>query len=192
MENYAESLVGKTRSILKTQGYDRQCIPLEDVAAAIGDTHNNISRKVLAYKWSAMGLLLLIPIISTALSLVVTEHGWAAVVKPCSYVLTFLTLLNSILKPGDRFKRVCKLGIGIEQLSDEFLVKLDRLQQPVEERRLDEITDKFIGELTPYKEQLIDLFLPESPAEPAGKTALPAGQTTSAAPEEELKKSAHA
>lgn len=159
------SLLDQVRGILKDRGYEKTCLPLEDVANRVERTYRNVDTKIWLYKWASMVLLVLIPFLSTSLSL------FAAYKKPVtgsiislSVALTILTLLNSIFRPSLRFRELCEMGIAIQDLRDDFLTELEDLKHGVEESSLHAIREAFHKQLVPHERRLIALFLPSEPA----------------------------
>ncbi len=163
-----EHLRSTVREMLRNRGYDRECLPLEDVAFEIGETIQNLSRKVKLYKWPGMILLVLIPVISTSLSVLVTRSQRPsgiviplAVVESLSYGLTLLTLFNSIFAPRERFTSLCHMGIPLHEVAITFLAKLETLQAP-KQHELHALAAEYERILFPYKKGLISLFLPQT------------------------------
>jgi hypothetical protein len=170
-------LVHEVKAILSERGYDKVCHPLEALAQRIEETERNVSRKVHVYKWPGLILLGLIPIISTLLSLLVTGEPRGVALKDVShpllfsmthstlllsmsYSLTFLTVLNSIFRPSERFKEACRMGVDFERIKSDFLADLESLPE-IEESHLHAIINKFNKLVAPYQKELISMFLPE-------------------------------
>ena len=114
-----ESLLDRAETILSEKNYKKDCYPLRELVCSINFIEKNVSRKVKIFKWFGQGLLILIPIISALLTFTVaakqeTTLPWLKDSMPyLSLVLTLMTILNSIFRPGDRFKEACLLGIKI-------------------------------------------------------------------------------
>jgi hypothetical protein len=164
MSRNRQTFFRKVKAVLQYRKYQEPCYPLDDIAQIIDDTSRNIESKVFFYKWLGMTLLVLIPLIATTLSIVLAEtknYGWPT--QSLSYSLTFLTLLNSIFKPGERFRQVCLMGIEVSHFKDEFLAELEKLllKGQVEETQLLEFIDIQSHQFEPYQEKLIGLFFPE-------------------------------
>ena len=157
-----------SREIEARFGKAHRCFPLDDFARRIDDTQRNLTLKTGLYKWSALGLATLIPIFSTVLSVALTATTEGSLTTPpywavhLSIMLTLLTLLNSIFNPIERFKRVCRLRIRLDNLKMRAMEKLEALPGEVlPHKRTHLIVHDFDKELMSYQEQLIDLFLPE-------------------------------
>lgn len=171
MEWNGDDLKSAVQQILKKRGYEKQCLPLEDIANEIGKTNANLHFKLQIYKWPGMVLLILVPVISSSLSVIVTktEHGPASgfffspvFMAGLSYGLTLLTLFNSIFSPRERFTSLCHMGIPLHDVAVAFLAKLEMLPDPIQERDLHALTEEFEDILLPYKKGLISLFLPQT------------------------------
>lgn len=160
------SLVEKVHSILKDRGYEKINDPLDYLAGTIDQNLKNALGKVTWYKWSGFFLLIAIPMLSTLLSIFVTEGSAETVVKALSYSLTLLTLFNSIFKPGERFRQACLMGIRIGTFRSSFLSELAQLEV-VNDKSLLVLVERLNREFEQYQEQLIGLFLPESVLESA-------------------------
>lgn len=174
-------LANEVRVVLKNHG--KSCHSLEEVAKAIDYTQSNLRRKVSFYKWPGMILLVLIPLVATALTVVLAEqtYGWLA--KPLSYSLTFLTILNSIFKPSERFRQVCALGVKIAVFKDIFLGNLEKLLSPgVEHTQLLEFGEQTMKRFAPFQEELIEFFLPETADIRGRKEPVGADRSDSAKP----------
>ena len=181
MTTDAETLPTMARLILSERGHSKVCYPLENVAQRIDETSLNIKRKVRFYKWSGLIFLILIPLVSTALSLCVAEKvdgvGGISIVKTLTYFLTFVTVLNGIFRPSERFKQLCSMGIKVERFRSDFLATLETLSE-VQESTLHALSEKLSKDFVPYQEQLIGFFLPEiaergSPSAGGGTHTLP-------------------
>jgi hypothetical protein len=174
MEDSSEKLSSKAKSILSDHGYSKTCYPLDDLAKTIEDNKTNVARKILVYKWPGLALLVLIPVISTLLSVLISENISATVtgtmaVKIFSYSLTFLTLLNSIFKPGERFRLACSIGIEIQCLMDRLLTEVENLSQPVQDAKLLELCAKFRDDFVPIQNKLTGIFFPETAVQETGR-----------------------
>lgn len=159
----SNALLSRIRSIVHKHGGNGICddiYPLDDLAQTVEKNCRNVEQKVFFYKWFGFSLLVLLPIISTVLSIFISENK-NAIVPYLSYILTILTVLNSILKPGERFRQACSLAIKIEQFKSELLANLIKLPK-LDEASLVEFSDKYRKEFVLYQEQLVGLFLPET------------------------------
>ena len=168
MNESAGTFLQKTKAILSMRQHEQGCYPLTDLAERIEDTQRSIDRKILVYKWSSLIILILVPLISTSLSLLVTGRVDGKYVNALSYFLTFLTVFNSIFRPSFRFKELCEMGIGIKSLRGEFLGELETIPK-VEEIPLHAMREKFDKLLVPYEKRLIALFLPAETVVEGGK-----------------------
>ena len=158
------------RAILNERGYEKTCLPLEAVAQRVEGIHRNIRLKLIFYKWSSLFILILIPLISTLLSIFVTKNLTGVWVDSFAYSLTILTLLNSIFRPSFRFKELCEMGLGVQELKDEFVTRLENLTK-IDEGKLHMIREDCDRRLLPYEKRMIALFLPEASFQPARKRA---------------------
>ena len=170
MNGNNKPLLEMVRAILLERGYQKTCLPLDDVANRIENTHANIDFKIKLYKWSAMLLLILIPVLSTSLSILATDKLTNVVFVYMTYLLTLLTLFNSIFRPSQRFRELCEMGIALQDLEDDFLSELEDLSNGVQESSLHVLRETFHKELVVYERRLIALFLPsEAAPQPARK-----------------------
>jgi len=165
--NRDKTILEKTRKILRDRGYRKTCYPLEDMAQAIDETKRNVKRKVGIYKWTGLALLTLIPILSALMSALLSMETKAptlmSLTRTLSFSLTLLTILNSIFKPGERFRSICSLGIQVDDFGSLALESLTRIpQDKLDELFLLALVDKRRKRLDSYRKQLIDLFLPEA------------------------------
>jgi hypothetical protein len=156
-----KDFISKLREILGAAGSER----LEDLAEQVENAQRSIERKTTVYKWVAMALLALIPLLSAAVSILVAWKdpgpilvNWRLAV---SFALTLVTVLNSIYKPGERFKELCGMGINVQMLEDHFITKVHALRGDAPERKLMDLCDELEKELVPIETRLISLFLPE-------------------------------
>lgn len=162
-----KSLLARVKLILKKHNYRNSCYPLYDLAQSVDETINNVIMKIFIYKWTALFLLLMIPIISALLSILITQELASPFMKLkptvpyLSVILTLLTILNSIFKPGERFKQVCLMSIKIGHFKSQVQEEIEKLSK-VDETSLSELVDRLRKDFEPYQEQLITLFLPET------------------------------
>ncbi|HEY4593823.1 MAG TPA: hypothetical protein VIJ61_15510 [Thermoanaerobaculia bacterium] len=166
------SVLSTARAVLeKSPHYKRYA--LEDAAKALDDTYSNVALKVRFYKWTALALLTLIPILSAVLSLLLSPGKTSIPVGPyavyVSYVLTLLTILSSIFNPGERFKRICMIGVALGDIKTWTLEQLEDL--PRSEDSAHKLAMDLRDKLRPYEIQLIELFLPETKVPPEEKSA---------------------
>lgn len=151
--------------VLREKGYQKPCYPLEAFSETVETNNRYAQRKVFFNKWSGLFLLTFIPLISALLSVTVSLDGnspvWLpkSLVFPVSLALTFFTILNSIFKPGERFREACRIGIAINNFTIEFLIELQRMK-PVNESALLNLIDNKQREFEPYQKKLISLFMP--------------------------------
>jgi hypothetical protein len=157
--NYV-SVLSAVRTIFEKSQH-RKYYYLEDAAKTLDELHRNVIIKVRLYKWTALAVLTLIPIFSTFLSVLLSEKNGALtpILVYVSYTLTLLTLLSSIFNPGERFKRICVIGIELADIRTWALENLEQLT-PSEES-VHDFANKLREKLHPYEVQLVDLFLPE-------------------------------
>jgi hypothetical protein len=176
MATHRPHLVHEVRAILSERGYEKVCHPLEALAQSIEDTERNVSVKVHVYKYPGLILLGLIPIISAFLSMLVTGEPKQGYLRELMYVmtylLTFLTVLNSIFRPSERFKESCRMGVDFQRIKSDFLADLESLPQ-VEESHLHAIVSKFNKLIAPYQKELIAMFLPEVAVEETKPIRIP-------------------
>jgi hypothetical protein len=187
-------LVPRVRAILKERGYETGSYPLESLAERIEETERSVLRKVRGYKWPGLILLALIPLLSTCISVLVTEKPKAVystnLLYGMSFTLTLLTVLNSIFRPSERFKEACRMGVDFERIRSDFLVELENLprvgqayaqqakkqdEAHTEEARLHAVVGKFYKLVAPYQKELISMFLPEVAVEPGRNTTVAVG-----------------
>lgn len=149
----------------------KSCYRLRDVARKVDETARNIAGKAHCFKVLVVIVLLALPLISAIISFLTTATGpepWRKeVVMYLSWAVTLLTVLNSLFRPRERFAEACKLGIGIQELKDRFISRIEELtkerSQPQE--TLHRACDHFEKELEPIETALIGMFLPEAGAE---------------------------
>ena len=168
-KNNDQTFLDKVREILENGDRRRPCYPVEALAFTLDDTKRNVKRKVFMYKWTGLALMTLIPILSAVISTLLPMKGSGdqnsrLLLEILSFSLTLLTILNSIFKPGERFRSICSLGIRVDDLGDQVLERLEELvaQGKIDERSLLAIVDRHRRQLDSYRELLIDLFLPEA------------------------------
>lgn len=163
------------RQVLHDKQYTADCYPLSELVRTVVGTEKNLRNKIGLYKWSALFLLVAIPLISTLVSVIITPDAPVAVGAPLepfaalrgvapyiSLVLTLMTLLNSIFKPAERFHTACLMSIKTAQLRSEIVADLERLATPPAEKDVLDLVHKHRKNFVAYQEQLIGLFLPET------------------------------
>ncbi len=72
-----------------------------------------------------------------------------------------LTIFDSAFRPAIRFKRICSLGIEIQEFKGQLLMGLQGVSTEAE---LNEYLGKKRHELTKFSLALVDLFMPETVA----------------------------
>lgn len=105
-----------------------------------------------------------IPILSAVISALATEKvgGWW--LKGPSYALTLLTLLNSIFKPADRFRELCRMRMSLHSLRDAFISELrKKLEGPDKVIAAIQLCEEYERNLDPMNTRLIELYLPYAP-----------------------------
>jgi hypothetical protein len=150
------------RDILKGHGYENMCHPLFDLAERLDETRRNISVKIFVYKWSSLIILIFVPVISTILSICSSHQdydNYSGQLRILTFILTFLALMNSIFRPSLRFKALCEMGMGVQEVADDFLSAIETLPS-IREERLHELSELYNKLLIPYERQLISFFLP--------------------------------
>lgn len=175
METFVTDAIG----ILQEKGYTKHCYPLDALTKTVEENCEIVSRKIRLYKWPGFFLLTFIPIFSALLSVAVgLKNGGATWLEttilslslPISLILTIATILNSIFRPGERFRNACLVGIRINAFKEEFLSALQRLDK-VEEYALLDLIDKKRKEFEKYQEQLIGMFMPMDTSTQQGVSA---------------------
>ena len=139
---------------------------MRELAEEVESTRKKLKLKVFRVKWMGFILLLLVPILSATIS-VMMDTSWklfgSSLTAILSYILTLLTILNSIFRPRDRFRKSCSLEMELDNLELKFLIDLEK-------KKAAEITSDFLlteaeffnKSLQPIREAMIDLFLPDS------------------------------
>lgn len=150
--------------VLKEKDYSRQFYPLEAFAKSVEMNRKYTERKIFIYKWSGLFLLTAIPIISALLTVLVspnnsTQKLASQYIFLISLSLTIFTILNSIFKPGERFREACRLGVGINNFIIDFLNDLEKINVN-EISSLIKLIEKKKKCFELYQMKLIDLFLP--------------------------------
>lgn len=162
-----DNLNDRAKTVLKERGYTKDFFPLEDLASDIQGNWQNAVRKVRIYKWTAAFVLFGFPLLSACVSLFMPKDGpFAGVsgwVPYLSALLTILAVVNSVMKPGERFPVACKVVMRINEIADLLLEDLGLLDQ-ADEKSLAPLVQKYRAQLAPIQEQLIYLFLPTSSA----------------------------
>jgi hypothetical protein len=153
-----ESLISTIRSLREKSG----SLQLEDLIRELDKTQRSITTKIPWYKWSALFILVCIPLISAVVSIFVAENSRSDLVKYLSYSLTILAVANSIFRPASRFTELCDMGIAVRRLKDQFITEVQELGGKVAPPRLKEICDEIEKNLVPIEHRLIALFLPEA------------------------------
>jgi len=151
--------------ILKDKDCSRRIYSLEAFAKTVDMNRKYTERKIFIYKWSGLFLLTAIPLISALLTVLVSSNGENSQMLSASYIflislsLTVFTMLNSIFKPGERFREACRLGIGINNFIIDFLNDLEKIND-IETSSLINLIEKKKKCFELYQMKLIDLFLP--------------------------------
>ena len=138
------------------------------------DTERHIKTKRWICKPSAFIVLMCIPILSAVISALATEKvgGWA--LKGPSYVLTLVTLLNSVFKPADRFRELCRMSMSVHSLRDAFISELrKKWKDPDKETAAIQLCEEYEKKLNPMNTRLIELYLPYSPDQKQGANKNP-------------------
>lgn len=164
----------KAKEILKEKSYAKDCYPLDELINVVIATEKNVRAKVFWYKWSGLILLVSIPLISALLSVIITQDSEATInstntfrdllpVAPyLSLGLTLMTILNSIFKPGERFRTACLMSIKVSHFRADILADLEKLPSAVSDDVLLKVIHKNRKDFEFYQEQLVGLFLPEA------------------------------
>jgi hypothetical protein len=142
--------------------------PVMDLADALDENARFAQRKVRLYKWSGLFALLAIPLLSTIVSILVADGGQKFRLDPLvlpvlSAALTLVTLLNSIMKPGERFQAACRVCMRVRAIGNRLLESLATADR-VDDKTLVAIVNKHRRRLLPLQEELIQLFLPTNAA----------------------------
>jgi len=163
------TLLVRAKLVLKKKGYTDDCYPMDDLIGIIEDNHTKTMRKVFFYKWTAVFLLVVIPLLSASLSFAVNRDvaqvfkgDLSPYVPEMSLLLTVFTILNSILKPGERFKQACFIGIKIDHFKSDFIAELEK-KSTIDDAILIDYVHSKRTRFECYQEQLIAMFLPEKP-----------------------------
>ncbi len=171
-EKFSE-LLAQARKVLSDKNYNKECFPLQDLIRTIVDAEILVSRKVTIYKWFGLVLLMSIPLVSALLSVLVTQNSDAVpkskMIFAClsiyapylSFLLTLMTIFNSIFKPGERFQSSCFIAIKIKNFRSNLIADLEKLS-PVQDTTLIDLVQKHQVAFEAYQEKLIGLFLPET------------------------------
>ena len=163
-----KTLHKQTTDILQEKGYTHRCHSLDALSETIEKNSNIVNRKINFYKWTGLVLLTLIPLSSALLSVSVSlksdnatglEQLILSISLPLSLSLTVATILNSIFRPSERFRKACLLGIQVDAFKEEFLSDLQRMDN-VDEHALLDLVDKKRKEFEKYQEELISMFMP--------------------------------
>ncbi len=137
-QNKKHVLAGEVNEILSRKGYSGVCHPLINFADTIEKNAHFANNKVVVYKWLAFVLLLLIPLLSTYVSVVVNMKDDDLFKDSLPYttgLLTIMTVVNSIYRPRTRFTKSCILGMTIDSL-------VQKIPAPQRSRKLVGFTDK--------------------------------------------------
>lgn len=169
MKNHVDDklLLDQCSSLFSGRDGHPMCPALEDFSRTIDKTQENINGKIKLYKWSALILSTLIPVFSAIISFGLSakdDEAWKVYITILSFVLTLMTLLNSIFNPGERFKQVCRLGVGLGNLKRDVMERMEALsgvEQDSLHVNVHDLVNRYTKSLNHYQEQLIDLFLPE-------------------------------
>ncbi len=159
MNSKRKELLSTEHAILRNHGFRDECLPLDDIAERIDKIDRNVQGKIFFYKWSGMIVLVLVPLISTMLSMFVTKNLTTDWVKAFTYTLTILTLFNSIFRPSIHFKDLCGMGIQIHELRCTFLASLETLSS-VKEHDLLAIRKTYDKNLVELEKKLMGYFFP--------------------------------
>jgi hypothetical protein len=97
-----------------------------------------------------------------SVSVGIKDQNWAWMQSyslPLSLLLTLFTILNSIFKPGERFREACLIGIGIDRFKADLLMALEGLPQ-IDDAALLKIVQDKRAEFEPYQVELIGMLMP--------------------------------
>ena len=154
-----KTFLAESKSILHTKGYNKEFYPLEELARSVKYNQENTMRKIRVYKWSGFFLLTAIPLISAFLSVAIKADELSSVIFPLSLILTLMTVLNAIFRPGERFQHVCLIGIKIDSFKTYFLTEL-MILEPINDSALATFINKKRKEFESHQKELIGLFMP--------------------------------
>lgn len=169
------NLLEKAKTILKERNYTKDCYPLYELINTVVLTEKNVNRKVFWYKWSGFILLVSVPLISTLISVIISQETKVAGSGPVnifiallpiapylSLGLTLMTILNSIFKPSERFRTACFMSIKISHFKSDILAEIEKLSSPIDNIALLKMVHLKRIDFELYQEQLVGLFMPEA------------------------------
>jgi len=137
--------------ILREKGYRDSWRPLKDMAEEVESLRANLNGKVLWVKWTGLILLVLVPIGSaivtslTSLKNPSSYYGFTAA-EIASFILTVLTILNSIFRPRDRFRKCCNLELDLDNIEHNVLLELENLPS-IDLAKMVKMEQRFLQEL---------------------------------------------
>jgi len=140
--------------------------PLRELAKEVESTRANLRVKVRWFKWPSFILLVLVPVLSASISVMIGTNwkilGFSST-GILSYILTLFTILNSIFRPRDRFRKACNLQMDLDNLQQKFLIDLERKKRgAIDSDLLLTQAESLNAFLHPIRQANIDLFLPDS------------------------------
>lgn len=159
----------RAKAILHRRGHAHDCQALREMLLEFDATLANLYNKVEGYKWAGMIALVLIPVTASALSTLLGIDAYRILSMFPSdldklnfwlgVILTVMTLGNAIFRPAERFRTACLISIHIEHIVEDLLGALET--EPVTEKALHELVQKFRRKMEPSQRALIALFHPD-------------------------------
>jgi hypothetical protein len=128
-----EKYFAQVRKVLDERGWGRHqdCPSLTELIKSVHYEQRSTQRKLKRYKWMGAVLLIAIPIVSALVSVSANAgkelFDWTKTVAWLSLLLTLMTVVNSALRPSERFRRLCRLGIAMQRAKSDLLLDLEAL-----------------------------------------------------------------
>jgi hypothetical protein len=166
MHSSEKSMEKSIELILEEKNCKEPWRPLRDLAKEVERTRKSLKRKVLWFKWPGFILLVLVPVLSATISVMIGTSwkifGFSST-GILSYFLTLFTILSSIFRPRDRFRKACNLEMDLDNLQQKFLINLERKRLgAIDSDLLLTQAEALNKSLQPIREAMIDLFLPDT------------------------------
>jgi len=169
------SIQERARKVLEGKNYTVGCYALSELLEEIDSNRGMLRNKVYVYKWSGLILLMMVPLLSAALSTLigieagevqrlfsVNEDSLLRIKFGLGAVLTFMTIMNSIFRPSERFRTACMITIQMDHLIEDILIELEE-SVSIDEEFLHRVVRNYRSKLFLYQRDLISLFHPDTP-----------------------------
>ncbi len=148
----ASKLGQQAKELLLRKKYENELPVLNELVGSFDYSERNIRKKIWIYKYVGYFLLFAIPIISALIAFMANASEDATLdpsvswlqgkVPLMSLILAVLTVVNSIIKPGIRFDRCCRIGVDLFHWRCSFLEGLEKIESSKEKELLEFLSNK--------------------------------------------------